>query len=364
MAIAICSILAQKISTTEKSKLFKNTLFINKLKDFVENRNKIFLDCDLILNFALKLLKNIDGSIHQIFENIHQKSKNDENQSLMSVQKQTLNNLKQMKNELGIENFSEGVQNNNEEEIEKNLLIIKEESLIIDSFNKDREDSKAILKNLNRLYNYLLIHCEPRNDLIDLIISLMQKHLNSIDIILSSTACLYRLTTNKFAEKIDKNLIQKVFEMTLLAMEPNKDHQQLHINGLSIFVNEIILQDITFDRYKCVEIALNSIQNFEDERITQKAIWICSVLSTKLTIDEKLHLFSKTIYMEILIDIVKRCAQLPPDYDFKLNHTLSYLWNLTDRSSELCQIFLNKDGLNAYLLILNASFDDLELKLR
>jgi transcriptional regulator len=355
MAIAICSILAHKLSNTEKSYLASNSFFINRLIDLIKIHFQYSLDQDIILNFIIILLKEING--YQSIESIYQNSKNDKIESFMSIYEKIMNKMEDM-NKTGVfEKFSEGNENYNQEEIERNLLIIKEESLIMELLNENREDSTAVIKNLNRLYNYLLIHCEPRNDLIDLIISLMQKHSNSIDVIRSSTLCLYSLTRDKLAEKIEKNLIQNVFDATLSAMELYKDDQQLHTNGLSIFANEIILQDITFDKYKCVEIALNSLMNFEDKGIIQRAIGICSGLTTKLTLDEKLNLFSKSVYIETLINIVRISAHSPSDNEFVLYYTLSCLWNMTDRSPELCQIFLKKAGLNACLIILNVSLE-------
>jgi hypothetical protein len=354
MAIAICSILVHKLSNTEKSYLSSNSFFMNRLIDLIKIRFQYSLDQDIILNFIMILLKEING--YQSIESIYQNSKNDKIESFMSIYEKIMNKMEDMKEKGVFEKFSDGNENYNQEEIERNLLIIKEESLIVELLNKNREDSTAVIKNLNRLYKYLLIHCEPRNDLIDLIISLMQKHSNSIDVILISTACLYSFTRDKLAEKIEKNLIQNVFDATLSAMELYKDDQQLYTNGLSILFNEIILQDITFDKYKCVEIALNSLINFENKRIIERAIWICSGLTTKLTLYEKLNLFSKSVYIETLINILRISAHSPPD-EFILYYTLSCLWNMTDRSPELCQIFLKKGGLNTYLIILNVSLE-------
>jgi hypothetical protein len=349
MAIAIISMLAHKLSIEEKSILCSNESFNNRLIDIVMIRYIYSSENDIILTLIMKIFIDLNG--YQIIESILRKSKQEQNEHLISICEKLMKSIE------NFERFSERNQNEFQEKAEGYLQMIKEETILMETLNTISDDLEDAIKILNRLYIYLEINCDPRNDLIELLISIMRKFSDNINVILLTCASLNMLTKDEFVEKIDENLIEKIIETTLSAMDLHKDNLDLYKSGFAVIVNKITLEKITFDKYKCIEIALNSLTKFSDNTIVETAIAICSGLSSILTLKEKAIQFSKSSYMNALIGIVKRNSDSLRLYDFVIEHTMNFLLNTTDRSPDVCQLFLKYGGLDAYLFILKVIYE-------
>jgi Zyg-11 family protein len=233
------------------------------------------------------------------------------------------------------------------------------ESQIIESLRRYKLRPTFVQKSLFHLYNYTSNYSEPRTDLIHLIIIPMKRHSKIIGIQMAATACLYNLTKNKLGEKIHPKILKNVVEATLQAMEQFPNHQQLQKNALLTLCSDRILQDVSFNRYKCTQLVMDSLVGFKDTAMNRMAVAICSILAAKISTTETSNLGAKPIYMETLLDIVRSRVQYASDHDIMLKFTLSALWNLTDESPKTCEMFLEKGGMDLYLTVLNVSFESL-----
>jgi Zyg-11 family protein len=186
-------------------------------------------------------------------------------------------------------------------------------------------------------------------------------HSHSIKIQINGTVCLYKTTENELSTKIENNVLERVVEASMKAMDTFKDNEVLQTNILLILRNDHILENISFDKYKCVQLVFDTLVNFKRVGMNREALEICSILSAKITYNEKSNLCSNPIYLETLIDMIKSRIDLVSennetmnfDYDIMFEHTLSTLTNLTDGSPQICAIFIEKGGIELYLFIIN-----------
>ncbi len=183
----------------------------------------------------------------------------------------------------------------------------------------------------------LLLLCSDRilqsvsmdlNYLIDSIMKLIENNLNLIDIQVNATQCLRRLVRNHLVGRVEPDILKKIIDNTLISMELYPNEIKLQSNSLAILCSDLILQDIPFDKCKCIQSALDSLINFKDKEMNQKAVLIC-LLSNDLSNAEKLNVLLNPIYRKTLLDIVRDCIRLSLDPNIYLEPVLCVFWNLT-----------------------------------
>jgi hypothetical protein len=96
-----------------------------------------------------------------------------------------------------------------------------------------------------------------------------------------------------------------------------------------------------------------SVPLIEFKVLFDDALTIYSIITAQISKSDKLKLFSVPIFMEALLNLVKSRIELFSNYDTVFEYSLSILSNLTNESPKTCETFLEKDGLNLYLIILN-----------
>jgi len=231
------------------------------------------------------------------------------------------------------------------------------ESQIIESLLRYKHRPNFVEISLVNLYDYTLTYYESRMDLIDLIVTIMREHSEQVDIQMAATACLFCLTKDELSQNINSKKLTEVVNMILNAMELFPNHQQLHMNSILILCNNRILQDISFDRFKCCQLVMNYLVAFKDTHVTNYANYICLVLMPQISISDKSKLESQPVYMETLLDIVRMRVQFVLNDDYTLEYTLRVIASLSDESPKSCQIFIEKGGIDLYLFVLNVRFD-------
>jgi hypothetical protein len=224
------------------------------------------------------------------------------------------------------------------------------EKLIIESLNRFGHRQTFVQKTISRLYNYMKTIGEPTIDLIDLIVDLMRKHLKIIKIQEVATDCLYGLLRNKWEDRRDLKKLEKVIDITLTVMELFPIHRQLQSNALTLMnINiRLIPFDIPFDRSKCIELALVSINNFDNSEMNFMALDLCLLLSST----EKSNFDLKLVHLKSLLDLIRSHVQIPSDYENILSFSLSTISNLTDSKPKTCESFIKNGGLELYLIVL------------
>ncbi|KAI5729758.1 protein zyg-11 homolog [Diaphorina citri] len=192
---------------------------------------------------------------------------------------------------------------------------------------------------------------DPRPDIIRLVLQAMNRHENVYGIQMAATACVYNLTKGPQAKKIHPTLLRHVVQSTLNAMANFPIHLQLQKNALLTLCSDRILQDVTYDKYRCATLVMDCLCSFEDPSMNRMCVAICSILAAKIPTSLTSKLGVKPPYMVKLLSIVHR-KTITKQPDMTLRFTLSALWNLTDESPETCEIFITDGGLKLYHMVL------------
>lgn len=204
------------------------------------------------------------------------------------------------------------------------------------------------LFNLFRLtHNFL----EPRVDVIKLILPGMREYPQEVRVQVPCTACLYNLTKGEFVVMIHPSILKQVVELTMIAMESYPNNQRLQMNTLLTLCSDRILQEVTFDKYRCARLVLNSLLTFDDPSMNRMSVAICSLLAAKISTVETSLLGAEPMYMSKLLKMVKSKMETK-SVDITMKFTLSALWNLTDESVTTCEVFLDEGGMELCLKML------------
>jgi hypothetical protein len=263
---------------------------------------------------------------------------------------------------------------------------IKErESIFIKYLNRYRHRPSIVKECLRILDDCIELCFETRTDLIDLIdliVVLMREHYKVIDVQYNAIECLTSLTKIEIYYATDSTLFKEVIQEMLIAMQSFPNNQKLQSKASLLLMNVCILQNVSFNSYKCIELIMNSMVKFNCTKFNRFiTVFISSFLCLQLTTIEKSNLGSNPQYMENLIKGIKNYTpsqerknigtkntdygiildqmtnmfvSLP--YDIFLDCTLSTLTNITDQSQKACEMFIEKRGADLCLIVLNVRF--------
>ncbi|KRT84533.1 hypothetical protein AMK59_2439, partial [Oryctes borbonicus] len=145
--------------------------------------------------------------------------------------------------------------------------------------------------------------------------------------------------------------------LILNAMENFPDEYQLQKNSLLNLCSDRILQELSFDRFRCAKLVLDSLCAFDEMNMNRMAVAICSILAAKVSTAETSELGARPSYMRKLLAMVKERVNRQL-CDITLKFTLSALWNLTDESAATCSVFLEQGGADLFLTVLQTFRDD------
>ncbi|KAK7100174.1 hypothetical protein V1264_023165 [Littorina saxatilis] len=210
-----------------------------------------------------------------------------------------------------------------------------------------------VQKTLFKLFGFSSGLTEPREDIIKLVLPGMKNHPRQLGVQMAATACLYNLTKGELGPKLHPSCLLQVVGLTLDAMENFPNHQQLQKNALLTLCSDRILQDISFDRFRCAKLVVECLCSFDDSSMNRMSVAICSILAAKISTDQTSTLGSKPRYMRKLLQLVKGRMETRI-IDITLKFTLSALWNLTDESPPTCGVFLSEQGLELFMNMLQA----------
>lgn len=101
---------------------------------------------------------------------------------------------------------------------------------------------------------------------------------------MAATACLYNLTRGELSKNLHPSLLSKGVSLTLYAMQNFPGEFQLQKNALLTLCSDRILQEVTFDRFRCAKLVLEALCHFEDINMDRMAVAICSILAAKVTV--------------------------------------------------------------------------------
>lgn len=123
-----------------------------------------------------------------------------------------------------------------------------------------------------------------RPDLFKLVLEVMEMHHKKFGVQMAATACLYNLTRGELSKNLHPSLLSKGVSLTLYAMQHFPGEFQLQKNALLTLCSDRILQEVTFDRFRCAKLVLEALCHFEDINMDRMAVAICSILAAKVSI--------------------------------------------------------------------------------
>jgi Zyg-11 family protein len=135
-------------------------------------------------------------------------------------------------------------------------------------------------------------------------------------------------------------------------MELNPNHKELQKNSLVILYSEQILEHLSYERYKCTKLVMDSLVNFKETDMNLMASVICSTHLMKLSIKEREVLCANDIYVKTLLNFIN----LSSNNDL-IENTLSALVNLLVDSLNNCSKFLELKGLDVLFSLLEVRLD-------
>lgn len=131
------------------------------------------------------------------------------------------------------------------------------ESQILEALRRYPARPFYVQKCLYSLFRLTRNFNQVRVDIIKLVVPGMKAHPNISQVQTAATACLYKLTKDELASQIHSTILKQIVELTLTAMEVHPKHYQLQKNTLLTLCSDRILQDVSFDKYRCVLIIEN-----------------------------------------------------------------------------------------------------------
>lgn len=244
------------------------------------------------------------------------------------------------------------------EEFLQDIIVTGEASMpqVLEALRRYSARCIFVQKTLFKLFGFSSGLADPREDIIKLVLPGMKSHPRQLGVQMAATACLYNLTKSELGPKIRPGCLQQVVSLTLDAMENFPNHQQLQKNALLTLCSDRILQDITFDRFRCAKLVVECLCSFDDSSMNRMSVAICSILAAKISTEQTSDLGSKPRYMRKLLQLVKGRME-SRIIDITLKFTLSALWNLTDESPRTCSVFLGEQGLELFMKLLQALED-------
>ncbi|VEN53111.1 unnamed protein product [Callosobruchus maculatus] len=244
-------------------------------------------------------------------------------------------------------------------EIAANLVVagVGNEAQIKVTLKRYRDRFNYVQKALYHLFQMTSSFHEARPDILRLVLPVMESHLNKFGVQMAATACLYNLTRGELSKNIHPHTLSRAVDLTLAVMNMYPEEFQLQKNALLMLCSDRILQDVSFDRFKCARLVLDALCHFDDVNMDRMAVAICSILAAKISTEETSELGARHEYMLKLLAMV-RTRVVSCSADITLKFTLSALWNLTDESAATCTVFLEQQGVHLFLSVLRVFKDN------
>jgi hypothetical protein len=163
-----------------------------------------------------------------------------------------------------------------------------------------------------------------------------------------------KLRKKELKEELNVELLEKVVKVTMRSMESFPNNLQIQKNAILLFI-ELIFRNTKFDSNKCIQLVINSLFTFKDKDIDHLSVKLLSILVYKLSKSEKNQLFSNPVNVEKLLKLVENSIN-DSDRDTNLIRKIFCVFGtITDLSPNVCEIFVEKGGIDLCFDILNVS---------
>lgn len=228
---------------------------------------------------------------------------------------------------------------------------------LCEALRRYSERERFIREVLAHLYSHTSDMEEPQPHILKLVLAAMQHHTGSLQVQLVASACVFNLTVQELVLGIPLRLLGNVVQQLLTAMKNFPNQEQLQKNCLLTLCSDHILQVAPFDRYEAAKLIMMMLGNHEDQTVQRMAVAVVSILVSKLSTEEIAELGAEAYIMKQLLSIVQQKASLGV-VDSTLKFALSALWNLTDETPTACRHFIQCQGIELYMELLESYYSE------
>lgn len=241
----------------------------------------------------------------------------------------------------------------------RNLKVAGEANLtqVCEALRRYSEQESFLREVLIHLYNHTSKMEQSQPNILKLVSDGMRHHTDSLHVHLVATACVFNLTTLELVLGMPLRLLETVVQQLLTVMKNFPNHEQLQKNCLLTLCSDHILQVVPFDRYEATKLMMMLLENHEDQTLQRMAVAVVSILVAKLSTEEISELGAEAFIMKQLLSIVQQKASLGV-VDSTLKFALSALWNLTDETPTACRHFIQCQGVELYMELLESYFSE------
>uniref|UniRef100_A0A3B4FIP9 Zyg-11 family member B, cell cycle regulator n=1 Tax=Pundamilia nyererei TaxID=303518 RepID=A0A3B4FIP9_9CICH len=224
---------------------------------------------------------------------------------------------------------------------EGNLKVTGEanETQICEALRRYSEREGFVREALFHLFSLTHVMEKPRPDILKLVVLGMKNHPSTLNVQLAASACVFNLTKQDLAAGMPVRLLSTITQLLLEAMRTFPNHQQLQKNCLLSLCSDRILQEVPFNRFEAAKLVMQWLCNHEDQNMQRMAVAIISILAAK-------------VHLQLLHIVRQKATQGVVDATLKF--TLSALWNLTDESPTTCRHFIENQGLDLFIKVLES----------
>ncbi|XP_077679805.1 protein zyg-11 homolog B isoform X5 [Eretmochelys imbricata] len=227
------------------------------------------------------------------------------------------------------------------------------ETQISEALKRYSERAFFVREALFHLFSLTHIMEKTKPEILKLVVIGMRNHPLNLPVQLAASACVFNLTKQDLAAGMPVRLLAGVTHLLLKAMEHFPNHQQLQKNCLLSLCSDRILQDVPFNRFEAAKLVMQWLCNHEDQNMQRMAVAIISILAAKLSTEQTAQLGAELFIVRQLLQIVKQKTNQNL-VDTTLKFTLSALWNLTDESPTTCRHFIENQGLELFMRVLES----------
>ncbi|KAI5090457.1 protein zyg-11-like [Silurus meridionalis] len=227
------------------------------------------------------------------------------------------------------------------------------ETQICEALRRYTEREGFVREALFHLFNLTYVMEKARPDILKLVALGMKNHPSTLNVQLAASACVFNLTKQDLANGMPVRLLGEVTQLLLEAMKTFPNHQQLQKNCLLSLCSDRILQEVPFNRFEAAKLVMQWLCNHEDQNMQRMAVAIISILAAKLSTEQTAQLGAELYIVKQLLHIVRQKTS-QGTVDATLKFTLSALWNLTDESPTTCRHFIENQGLELFISVLES----------
>ncbi|XP_070563131.1 protein zyg-11 homolog B-like [Ptychodera flava] len=211
-------------------------------------------------------------------------------------------------------------------------------------------------KALFSLFNFTQGIDEVHPSVLKAIFGALRNFPSHLGIQMAGSATMFNMARGTLANQLHVSILAELVHLTLAAMRTFPYSQQLQKNCLLILYNDTVLRDVKFDRFLTAQLSLQCLHTFDDSPMRTMAVFILSEAALKIN-SEDIETLASQSNIRKLLQIVKEKIEAK-QVDYALKFTLSALWNLTDECPSSCSIFLEEQGLEIFLQMLEAFPDE------